>query len=74
MDQALPAARARLQALAAHRVDGDGKLQVVSQKTRDQGKNLADAYDNIRLLIAKAMVVPRVRHATRPSQTTSHSK
>ena len=62
------AARTRLQALALHRLDGDGKLQVTSQKTRDQGKNLEDAYQKIRLLVAKALVVPRARRPTRPSR------
>ena len=62
------AARARLQALAVHRLDGDGKLQVISQKTRDQGRNLEDAYQKIRLLIATALVVPRTRRPTRPSR------
>jgi ribosome-associated protein len=62
------AARERLSALAGRRLDGDGKLQVVSQKTRDQGRNLADAYEKIRLLIAKALVPPRARRPTRPSR------
>ena len=62
------AARARLQAIAIHRLDGDGKLQVISQKTRDQGRNLEDAYQKIRLLIATALVVPRTRRPTRPSR------
>ena len=62
------AARARLLALAAHRLDGDGKLQVTSQKTRDQGRNLEDAYEKIRMLVAKALVAPKARRATRPSR------
>jgi ribosome-associated protein len=62
------AARARLFASAVHRLDGEGKLQVTSQKTRDQGRNLADAYEKVRLLIAKALIVPKARRATRPSR------
>ncbi len=62
------AARVRLLALATHRLDGDGKLQVISQRTRDQGRNLEDAYDKIRMLIAKAMVAPKARRPTRPSR------
>ncbi len=62
------AARERLQAVAVHHLDADGKLQIVSQKTRDQGRNIEDAYQKIRLLIAKAMVVPRARRPTRPSR------
>jgi ribosome-associated protein len=62
------AARVRLHALAAHRRDGDGKLQVTSQRTRDQGRNVEDAYEKIRLLIARAMIAPRTRRPTRPSR------
>ena len=62
------AARARLVALAVHRLDADGKLQVVSQKTRDQGRNLEDAYEKIRMLVAKALVAPKERRPTRPSR------
>ena len=62
------AARVRLLNLALHRLDGDGRLQVTSQKTRDQGRNLEDAYQKIRLLVARALVVPRERRATRPSR------
>jgi ribosome-associated protein len=60
--------RARLAALCVHRLDADGKLQVVSQKTRDQGRNIEDAYDKIRLLIARALIAPRARRPTRPSR------
>jgi ribosome-associated protein len=63
-----PAARGRLQALAFHRLDAEGRLQVISQKTRDQGRNIEDAYDKIRLLIAKALIAPKPRRPTRPSR------
>ncbi len=62
------AARARLRGIVVHRLDADGKLQVTSQKTRDQGKNLQDAYEKIRVLVAKALVVPTTRRPTRPSR------
>jgi ribosome-associated protein len=62
------AARERLRAIVTHRLDGDGKLQVTSQRTRDQGRNLEDAYEKIRMMIAKAMVAPKARRPTRPSR------
>jgi ribosome-associated protein len=62
------AARARLAEIVRHRLDADGRLQVTSQKTRDQGRNLDDAYEKIRLLIAKALVAPKPRRPTRPSR------
>jgi ribosome-associated protein len=61
------AARGRLAALARHRLDADGRLVVTSQATRNQARNLDDARDKVRALIAAALVRPRVRTATRPS-------
>jgi ribosome-associated protein len=62
------AARARLLAKARTRMDADGMLQVTSQKTRDQAKNLADAYEKIRTMIAASLVEPVKRRPTRPSR------
>jgi ribosome-associated protein len=59
-------ARDRLRALAP--LDGDGQLLVVSQRTRDQHQNLADARDKVRDLIERALFVPRSRRKTRPTR------
>jgi ribosome-associated protein len=64
-----PDARERLLAKVRSRLDADGRLQVTSQKTRDQAKNLADAYEKIRALVAAALVAPTVRRPTRPSRS-----
>jgi len=61
------AARARLHALARHRLDGEGRLVVTSQATRNQARNLEDARDKVRALVAAALVRPRPRTATRPT-------
>jgi ribosome-associated protein len=61
------AARARLAVLARHRLDADGRLVVTSQATRNQARNLEDARDKVRALVAAALVRPRLRTATRPS-------
>jgi ribosome-associated protein len=60
------AARVRLDALARHRLDADGRLVVTSQATRNQARNLEDARDKVRALIAAALVRPRPRRATAP--------
>ena len=60
------AARARLRALAAHRLDAEGRLRVTSRATRDQARNLEDARDKVRALVAAALVEPRRRRKTRP--------
>ena len=60
-------ARARLRALAGHRVDADGRLQITSQLTRDQTRNLEDAREKIRALVVAAMREPKRRRASRPT-------
>lgn len=61
-------AHARLRALCAGRLDAEGRLVVVSQLTRDQRKNLEDARDKVRALVAQALVRPRRRRPTRPTR------
>jgi ribosome-associated protein len=62
------AARARLRAAVASRLDAAGHLQVISQKTRDQARNLEDAHEKIRALVAAALIEPKPRRRTRPSR------
>jgi ribosome-associated protein len=61
-------ARERLLTLAARRLDGEGRLHVTSQRTRDQAKNLDDALEKVRSLIALALVLPVRRRPTRPTR------
>lgn len=61
-------ARERLRKAVATRLDAEGLLQMISQKTRDQGRNLEDAYDKVRALVRAAMVEPVRRKKTRPSR------
>jgi ribosome-associated protein len=61
------AARSRLDALARHRMDADGRLVVTSQATRNQARNLDDAREKVRALVASALVPPRPRTATKPT-------
>jgi ribosome-associated protein len=64
-------ARARLRSLAETRLDADGRLLVVSQRTRDQHRNLEDAREKVRALVRRAMVRPRTR---RPTRVTAAAK
>ena len=59
------AARERLQAFAAGRLDARGFLLVTSQRTRDQHRNLEDAREKVRALLARSLVAPRARRPTR---------
>jgi ribosome-associated protein len=60
-------ARVRLQWLARHRLDAEGRLVVTSQVTRNQARNLEDARDKVRGLVTAALVTPRARRASRPT-------
>lgn len=60
-------ARARLRALAAGRLDAAGRLLVVSQRTRDQLRNLEDAREKAKKLVERALKAPRPRRLTQPS-------
>jgi ribosome-associated protein len=65
-----PGARVRLEALVRHRRDADGHLYVTSQRTRDQGRNLEDAIEKVRGLVAQALIAPRARRPTRASKAS----
>jgi ribosome-associated protein len=64
-----PAVLIRLRALAgAARLDAEDRLVLVSQKTRDQRKNLEDCREKLRVLVEAALVRPKSRRPTRPSR------
>jgi ribosome-associated protein len=58
----------RLRALARTMLDAEGRILLVSQKTRDQPKNLEDAREKLRGLVQKALVRPKKRRPTKPSR------
>jgi ribosome-associated protein len=61
------AARARLHAQVAGRLDSAGRLLVTSQRTRDQRRNLEDAQEKVKKLVERAIRIPRPRRITQPS-------
>lgn len=63
-------ARTRLRELTRSRLDGDGRLLITSQLTRDQGRNLEDAKEKAGALVAQALIVPKKRRPTRPSRAS----
>jgi ribosome-associated protein len=64
------AARARLHALVATLLDAEGRILVTSQLTRDQHRNIDDAREKVRDLVARALVRPKPRRKTRPSRAS----
>jgi ribosome-associated protein len=66
--------KARLRALAQHRLDAEGRILITSQVTRNQPQNLEDARTRLADLIAKAMVEPKRRRPTRPSKAAKRRR
>ena len=60
--------KARLRRSAAARLDAEGRIQVVSQLTRNQPDNVEDARQKLAQLIQAALVVPKRRRNTKPSR------
>jgi ribosome-associated protein len=67
-------AHARLVNLCKNDLDADGKLLVVSQLTRDQHRNLEDALEKVRALVARALVRPIPRRKTKPSRASQQRR
>jgi ribosome-associated protein len=66
--QALNAAvKARLRALAGHRMTAEGALLIIARNHRTQEGNRRDALERLDELIARASVEPKKRHQTRPT-------
>ena len=63
-----PEALERLRAAVQNRLDADGNLKIISQKTRDQLQNIEDALEKIRQLVLAATVRPIERRATKPTR------
>jgi ribosome-associated protein len=57
--------RRRLLARLASRLDGTGRLRLVSSSTRSQLRNREDVTERLREVVAQALVVPKTRKRTR---------
>jgi len=58
----------RLRASAGSRLDGEGRIQITSQLTRNQSDNLEDARQKLADLLLAVTVVPKRRRKTKPSR------
>ena len=57
----------RLRKIAAHRLSTEGILMIEAKRFRTQEQNREDAIQKLVILVQKALEVPKIRHATRPS-------
>ena len=68
------AVRDRLVRRIASRLTTEGDLVISSQRTRDQGRNVADCLERVRLLVLAAARPPRPRIPTRPSAASKRRR
>jgi len=62
--------KARLRQLAGQRVTDAGELLIVARETRSQEQNRRIAEERLLDLVRRALVVPKKRHATRPTRAS----
>jgi ribosome-associated protein len=68
------AVKSRLRARNEGRLDAEGRLIVVSQRTRDQARNLEDAREKAAALVREALVTPTIRRETRPTRASQRRR
>jgi ribosome-associated protein len=65
---------ARVREFLKSRLDGDGRLLVSSQETRDQARNREDCASKAAALLRAALVRPKVRRPTRPTRASKERR
>ena len=66
--------KARLRALAGHRVTDDGELLIVARESRSQEQNRRAAEDRLLDLVRRALIVPKPRRATKPTRASKEKR
>jgi ribosome-associated protein len=66
--------RARLLVRLAPRLDGSGRLRLVSAGSRSQLRNREEVTERLRHLVAAALVVPKRRKPTKPSRAAKAAR
>ena len=68
------ASRRRLLTIAGRRIDASGRLLITAHESRDRFRNLEDAREKVRLLVARALVVPKRRRSTEPTRSSKERR
>jgi ribosome-associated protein len=66
--------RQRLLALRDHRIAADGVIVIKAQQFRSQEQNKDAARERLAELIRRALVVPKVRRATKPTRASQQRR
>ena len=62
--------RVRVMAKLSSRLDADGALRIVAGEFRSQQQNRRAACERLVAIVARALIVPRLRKTTRPSRSS----
>lgn len=60
--------RERVAAVLASRLDTDGNIRIVAGEHRSQLQNRAEAATRLAALVARALIIPKTRRATKPTR------
>lgn len=66
--------RQRFMARYRRRVTREGELVLTSQRYRDQGRNIEDCLEKLRLMIAEVATLPRARKRTRATRASKERR
>jgi len=66
--------RRRFLAAYKRRITLDGDLVLMSQRFRDQGRNVADCLEKLRGMLAAVATAPRTRRPTRPGRAAKERR
>lgn len=69
-----PRVKARLRALAGHRVVDDGSLLILARNHRTQEGNRREAEGRLAALVEQALVEPKIRRPTRPTRASKERR
>ena len=58
----------RLRSLAGRRLTDEGAILIIARNHRTQEQNRREAFDRLSDLINRALIVPKVRRATKPTR------
>jgi ribosome-associated protein len=66
--------RQRLLVRLASRLDGSGRLRLVSSGSRSQLRNREEVTERLREVVSQALIVPKVRKRTRPPRAAKAAR
>ena len=69
-----PEIKEKLLKLHDHRISSEGTIVIKSQSFRSQEKNKEEAFERLKQLIRKALIVPKKRKATKPTRAAKEKR